>query len=150
MDKHIIETDRAPSPGAYSQAVALFYQDRVEIKLAGQTGNLPPLENPRESVIEGGIGPQTTQTLKNLLALVNVAGGRAEHFVKLEVLLKDPRTAELRKKQRETFNAAYKEFFRVHGVKDLPARVMYWVPEVPMEYPSEDTQIEIHGEAVLF
>ncbi|MDP3954270.1 MAG: Rid family hydrolase [bacterium] len=150
MNKKYINTDKAPTPGAYSQAVALIYLDRIEIKLAGQTGNIPPSEDSEEPVVEGGIGPQTTQALNNLLAIVSVLGGRADHFVKLEVLLKDPLAPELRKKQREEFNTAYREFFQNHDVDRLPARVMYWVPEVPLEHPAEDTLIEIHGEAMLF
>lgn len=143
-----IRTKGAPTPGAYSQAVLVDPMTHCLLFLAGQTGNDPGSEG--EAVVEGGIGPQTTQTLKNMLAIVLAAGGDAECFVAIDVFIKydgDP------KKARETFDAAYQAFFKEHGVTkgadNMPARVQVWVPEVPWEYPTEDTVIEIRGIAAI-
>jgi enamine deaminase RidA (YjgF/YER057c/UK114 family) len=112
--------------------------------LAGQTGNVP--DGKDEPVVAGGIGPQTKQALENLLAVVERCHGGCYSFVSMDVFLKDgpDRTGD-----REAFNAAYKKFFADHGVSDLPARMMVWVAEVPLESPKEDTLVEIRAVAAI-
>ncbi len=82
-----IFTDKAPTPGAYSQGVLVNPLTHNILFLAGQTGNDKSREG--EPVVDGGVGPQTTQTLKNMLAIVKAAGGEADSFVRLQVFLKD-------------------------------------------------------------
>ncbi|MBI2639406.1 MAG: RidA family protein [Candidatus Sungbacteria bacterium] len=153
-----ILTDKAPKPGCYSQAVAVKCGDHTHLYLSGQTGNVPGVEG--EPVIDGGVGPQTTQTLKNILAVVRAAGGDVHDIVELKVFLKDSngggykQLQELgRKWSRETFGAAYEEFFKQYARSsafgNLPARTTVWVPEVPLEFPTENTLVEITAKAVI-
>ncbi len=154
-----IFTPDAPEPGAYSQAILVDMDSYGELIMAGQTGNIPGVEG--EPVITGGIGPQTTQILQNILAIIKAAGGNVNHILKLEVALKDPATlnmtnvekGKIRGRQRVEFNNAYRKFFASHGRsienKNMPARVLTWVVEVPLEWPTEDTQIEINPTKVI-
>ncbi len=153
MIQHI-STKNAPTPGLYSQGI-IVEQGRPLLFISGQTGNIPNVDG--EPVIEGGVGPQTIQALKNILAIVRkanvgfLAKSAVRHFVALDIFLKDPGTPEARTIQRNLFNAAYEKFFKDHGVskEELPARCMVWVSEVPLESPLEDTLVEIKGIAVI-
>ncbi len=145
-----IQANNAPMAGFYSHAVVVDPRDYDLFFLAGQTGNMPGVE--LEPVIDGGLGPQTTQTLENILAVVEAAGGNIDHIVELKVFLKDSEETGqakwfARTDARTTFAAAYMEFFQSRGrskeANNLPARTMMWVSEVPFEYPTEDTLIEI-------
>ncbi len=153
--RHLL-TDKAPEPGFYSQAVSVNVGEHTLVFLAGQTGNVPGIKD--EPVIEGGLGPQTTQTLKNIVAVVEAAGGNINHIVELKIFLKDSEETgraqqEARAAARLTFGFSYKEFFTKHGLsreaKNLPARTMVWVSEVPLEYPAEDTLVEITAIAAI-
>ena len=53
----MIFTDKAPTPGAYSQGVLVDPRMHRILFLAGQTGNDKGREG--EAVVEGGVGPQT-------------------------------------------------------------------------------------------
>ncbi len=154
MKHHL--THKAPKPGFYSQAVSIDPKDCTLVFLAGQTGNVPRIKN--EPVIEGGLGPQTTQTLKNIVAVVEEAGGNINDIVELKVFLKDSEEGGENKDQartvaRKTFGTAYTEFFTKHGISkknnNLPARTMVWVSEVPLEYPTENTLVEITAIAAI-
>lgn len=145
--KHI-KTDKAPTPGFYSQGV-LVGEGFETLYLSGQTGNVPGIEG--EPVIEGGVFEQTTQALENLLAVVNAADGGFDRFIKLNVYLKDSPTSEGRKASRLAMGEAYKAFFEKYEVprENLPARIMLWVSEVPFEAPTENTLVEIDGVASI-
>lgn len=149
MKRRVISTADAPTPGLYNQGILV--DGNHFLFISGQTGNIPNIKG--EPVIEGGIGPQTTQALENILAIVRRAWGEPaeKYLVALDVFLKDPGTPAARTIQRKLFNAAYKEFFEERGItKDkLPARCMVWVSEVPLESPLEDTLVEIKGVAVI-
>ena len=148
-----VKTEKAPTPGLYNQGI--LSSGSKYLFIAGQTGNISGVEG--EPVIEGGIGPQTTQALKNLVAIVERAWRKytwtepAKCFVAIDIFLKDPGTPEARTTQRELFNAAYEAFFREYGISknELPARCMVWVSEVPLESPLEDTVVEIKGIAAI-
>lgn len=149
-------TKNAPEPGFYSQAVTVDVGKHTLVFLAGQTGNIPGVKD--EPVISGGLGPQTTQILKNIVAVVKAAGGNIDNIVELKVFLKDSEGSgktqqEARTAARKTFGAAYTEFFTKHGLSkeagNLPARTMVWVAEVPLEFPAEDTLVEITAFAVI-
>ena len=143
-----IYTDIAPTPGAYSQGVLVDPTTHKLLFLAGQTGNDKASEG--EAVVDGGVGSQTTQTLKNMLAVVKAAGGDADSFVSMDVFLKD---SDDRKGSREAYDVAYRAFFAEHGRTkergNMPARVQVWVSEVPWEFPLEDTVVEIRGIAAI-
>jgi enamine deaminase RidA (YjgF/YER057c/UK114 family) len=151
-----IKTNNAPEPGAYSQAVLVDPEKHNLLFLAGQTGNIPGICG--EPVVEGGLGPQTVRALENIVAVVISAGGCAKHIVEIKVFLKDSEAVgEERQKEREesrkTFGSAYVAFFEKYGIKkdnkNLPARTLVWVSEVPLEYPNEDTLVELTAVAVI-
>lgn len=151
-----ILTKKAPEPGFYSQAVTVDVGNATLVFLAGQTGNVPG--EPGEPVIAGGVGPQTTQTLNNILAVVKAAGGKLADVVELKVFLKDSPGSGMaqcddRGQTRQEFAAAYADFFQARGFSkeegNLPARTMVWVPEVPLEFPTENTLVEITATAVV-
>lgn len=143
-----IFTNKAPTPGAYSQGVLVDPVTHKLLFLAGQTGNDKNRDG--EAVVDGGYGPQTAQVLKNMLAIVEEAGGDASSFVAMDVFLKD---CEDRKKSRQDYDSAYRAFFAEHGMSkekgNMPARYQVWVSEVPWEYPLEDTVVEIRGIAAI-
>ena len=154
-----IQTSKAPQPGLYSQAIRVDCGTHSKLIMSGQTGNIP--DGKEEPVFLGGVGPQTTQTLENILAVVQEAGGSIANILKLEIFLRDPAKSFMdalhngieRKSQRLKFNKAYEDFFKSHGITKtegiLPARVMVWVPEVPLEKPTEETEIEINPVEVI-
>ena len=100
--KHI-HTSEAPTPGAYSQGVLV----NEVLYLSGQTGNDVNLKE--EAVVEGGVGSQTTQALKNLLSVVKAAGGNADSFIRLMVFLKDSGSVQSRQNDWHQYNEAYKD-----------------------------------------
>ena len=82
MSKEIVSTDRAPAAvGPYSQAV--------------HTGNLVytagqiPLDPATGNIVEGDIGAQVEQALKNLQAVLEAAGSGLEQVIKTTVFLQN-------------------------------------------------------------
>lgn len=153
--KHIV-TKNAPEPGFYSQAVLVDTEKYNLLFLAGQTGNVPGI--PDEPVISGGLFAQTTQALKNILSVVKAAGGNIDAIVEIKVFLKDPDgSREIKQKERsetrKIFGTAYTDFFAKRGItketKKLPARTLVWVSEVPLEFPEEDTLVELTATAAI-
>lgn len=144
-----IRTLRAPEPGLYTQGILVDPATHKLLFLSGQTGNMPGIGN--EPVIDDTVYGQTLRALKNLMAVVLAAGGNTKSLVALDVFLKDSGTENGRKKSREDFNAAYREFFEISLVpkEKLPTRCLVWVSEVPLEYPLENTLVEIKGVAAI-
>ncbi|MFA5830233.1 MAG: RidA family protein [Candidatus Paceibacterota bacterium] len=152
-----IDTTNAPTPGFYSQAVVVDPEKCNLLFLAGQTGNISEL--PDEPVVSGGLYQQTFQALKNILAVVKAAGGGINSIIEIKVFLKDSEKKIRYAKQQERymsriiFGEAYTDFFISHGVskktKNLPARTLVWVSEVPLEYPAEDTLVELTAVAAI-
>ena len=160
--EYITNAKDAPGPGFYSQAVIAHLGSYKLTFLAGQTGNDPNL--PGEPVVEGGVGPQTTQALKNILAVIEAAGGQIWHIAEINVFLKDyepkifmpyepytRRRTIFREMARQAFAKAYEEFFRTRGrsseAGNLPARTLVWVSEIPLE--SENMVVELTARAVI-
>jgi 2-iminobutanoate/2-iminopropanoate deaminase len=84
MSKQPVRTDRAPAPlqGApYSQAIV--HGDLVFV--AGQLG----VDAETGQVVEGGIGPQTEQVMRNLAAILEAAGSSLSNVVKATIFLAD-------------------------------------------------------------
>lgn len=80
MQKEVIATENAPAAvGPYSQAIA--FGDLVytagQIALDKETGKL----------VEGGVGEQAEQALKNLKAVLEAAGSGLDQVVKTTVFL---------------------------------------------------------------
>ena len=112
----IISTDKAPAAiGPYSQGYVhngLFF-------VSGQI----PVDPASGNVVEGGIKEQTTQSCKNLGALLAAAGTDFDHVIKTTCFLAD--IADFTE-----FNAVYETFFTSKparscvAVKDLPKGVL--------------------------
>lgn len=151
-----IGTREAPTPGAYSQGVLIDPATHKILFVAGQTANDVTVE--QEACVPGGYGPQTTKCLENILAIVEAAGGNVRCLASLEVFLKNPgpltdpeELARQQKRSREEYNAAYETFFKRWGIEKpvLPVRLQVWVSEIPWEYPTEDTRVEIRAIAAI-
>ena len=83
-DKRVIRTESAPAPfqGApYSQAI----KANGFVFVSGQL----PLRPGEKDMVEGGIKPQTEQTLANLQAILEAAGSSLDRIVKTTVFLQD-------------------------------------------------------------
>lgn len=87
-----------------------------------------------EFVGKGDVYRQTRQTLENVVAVVESAGGTIADIVKINVFLKS--TSDF-----ETMNRAYTEFFTD---QPLPARTT-----IEANLAREDFLIEIEAEAIL-
>lgn len=122
--KKIISTPDAPKAvGPYSQAVE-----------AGSTvyvsGQIPVV--PTDGTIPEGIEAQTTQSLKNVGAILRAAGLDYGDVVKTTVLLAD--IADFK-----PMNGVYAEFF----TENQPARACYQVAALPL-----GVKVEIEAVAV--
>ncbi|MDR1774114.1 MAG: RidA family protein [Clostridioides sp.] len=120
MNLEVINTNNAPAAiGPYSQAIKagnlLFISGQVPI--VPETG----------LVVEGGIKEQTTQSLKNLQAILKEAGADFSNVVKSTVFIKDMN-------EFNDINAIYADFFGDHK----PARACVEVARLP-----KDVKVEI-------
>lgn len=122
MPKRAVSTDRAPAPaGPYSQAIAAG----GFVFLAGQGPTAPD-----GSRIEGSFEEQAWQTLSNLRAVAEDAGGSLADAVRVGVYLRD--MADF-----STMNVVYHEFFP----EPLPARTT-----IQSDLPGFDIEVD----AILF
>jgi 2-iminobutanoate/2-iminopropanoate deaminase len=127
MDKQIISTPHAPSAiGPYSQAIRagnlLFVSGQIPIDPS--TGNL---------IDDKSIQGQTRRVLRNLIAIVEAAGGSTQNIVKTTVFLRNMGDfAEM--------NAVYSTFFS----SAPPARSTIEAARLP-----RDVSVEIDCFAVI-
>ena len=113
--KKVIKTSKAPDPvGPYNQAI----KAGNFIYCSGQIA-IDPVSN--EINCLGNIEDETTQVLKNLLAVLNAGGAKAEDVIKTTIYLTDL-------KNFQTVNEIYNEFFKV---KIPPARACVEVSSLP-------------------
>ena len=111
----VIKTANAPDPvGPYNQAV----KAGNFIYCSGQIA-IDPVSNKINCL--GNIEKETTQVLKNLLAVLNAAGARAEDVIKTTIYLTDL-------KNFKTVNDIYSDFF---NVENPPARACVEVSSLP-------------------
>ncbi len=113
MDKIIINTPDAPAPiGPYNQSVLagnlLFISGQICIN--PKTGEL----------VNGDIKEETTQVMKNLLAILHEAGMQFNRVIKTTIFLTDM-------KQFAEVNEVYGSFFN----GDYPARETVEVSALP-------------------
>ncbi|MEK6760555.1 MAG: RidA family protein [Nanoarchaeota archaeon] len=141
MSREVIKTNKAPTPGNYSQAIKIDIGNGWLIYTAGQTGNFPNILDENESVVEGGIGPQTKRALNNLEEVLNEAGAGLMHVIKTTVYL------ENLERDKSEFEKFYKKFFDIRGINNLPSRSTVGVSKIPLA--TEDTIIEIDAVAYL-
>ena len=111
----VIKTTNAPDPvGPYNQAI----KAGNFIYCSGQIA-IDPLSNKVECL--GNIEKETTQVLKNLLAVLNAGGADAEDIIKTTIYLTDL-------KNFQTVNDIYSEFFNIEAP---PARACVEVSSLP-------------------
>jgi len=111
----VIKTSNAPDPvGPYNQAI----KAGSFIYCSGQIA-IDPVSN--EINCLGNIEKETTQVLKNLLAVLNAGGAKAEDVIKTTIYLTDL-------KHFQTVNAIYSTFFKVEAP---PARACVEVSSLP-------------------
>jgi 2-iminobutanoate/2-iminopropanoate deaminase len=112
--KKVISTPNAPQAiGPYSQAVEV----NGTLYISGQV----PLDPETMKVVEGGIKAQTRQVMKNIGAILEVAGYSFSDVVKSTCLLSDMANF---KAMNEVYGAFYE--------KDPPARAAFAVKELPL------------------
>ena len=111
----VIKTSNAPEPvGPYNQAI----KAGNFIYCSGQIA-INPISN--EINCLGNIEKETTQVLKNLLAVLNAAGAKVEDVIKTTIYLTDL-------KNFQTVNTIYSNFF---DVETPPARACVEVSSLP-------------------
>jgi len=112
--KKVISTPKAPQAiGPYSQAVEV----NNTLYISGQV----PLDPETMKVVEGGIKEQTRQVMKNIGAILEVAGYSYSNVVKSTCLLSDMANFK-------AMNEVYGEFYE----KAPPARAAFAVKELPL------------------
>ena len=113
--KKEIKTSNAPDPvGPYNQAI----KAGNFIYCSGQIA-IDPISN--EINCSGNIEKETTQVLKNLIAVLNAGGAKAEDVIKTTIYLTDL-------KNFQTVNEIYSDFFKV---EIPPARACVEVSSLP-------------------
>ena len=111
----VIKTSNAPDPvGPYNQAI----KAGNFINCSGQIA-IDPVSN--QITCLGNIEKETTQVLKNLLAVLNAGGAKAEDVIKTTIYLTDL-------KNFQSVNEIYSEFFKVESP---PARACIEVSSLP-------------------
>lgn len=103
-DKEVVEVPGVASLPVFSSAI----RSGDFIFLSGSIGTVP---GEGIELVEGGIGPETRQTLENLENVIEAAGGTMEDMVKCTVFLADM-------DDYDAMNEVYLEFFP----SDPPAR----------------------------
>lgn len=126
--KEQIKTNNAPAAiGPYSQGV-----DVKEGRFIFVSGQIPV--NPQTGQMPEGIKEQTRQSILNIKAVLEAAGGNLGNVVKTTVFLKDMNDFA-------AFNEVYAELFAGHM---YPARSTVEVARLP-----KDALVEIEAIAVI-
>ena len=113
--KQVIKTSNAPDPvGPYNQAI----KAGGFIYCSGQIA-IDPVSNKINCL--GNIEKETIQVLKNLLAVLNAGGAKADDVIKTTIYLTDL-------KNFQTVNEIYSNFFKVEAP---PARACIEVSSLP-------------------
>ena len=111
----VIKTSNAPDPvGPYNQAI----KAGNFIYCSGQVA-IDPVTNKINCL--GNIEKETTQVLKNLLAVLNAGGAKAKDVIKTTIYLTDLKNFQI-------VNQIYSEFF---NVETPPARACVEVSSLP-------------------
>ena len=125
MSKRIVSTANAPAAiGPYSQAVV----GNQTLYISGQL----PID-PATGIMPDDLQSQVRQSMKNIFALVEAAGGKPEDVVKCGLYIRDM-------KAFASINEAYAAFFP----ENPPARFVVEVSALP-----KDAQVEIDAIAAL-
>ena len=103
MEKEVIYTDKAPEPGAYSQAVKFGNL----IFVAGQTSEDPVTNKP----LHDSVAQQTARILTNIKTILEAAGSSLDKVLRVDVFLSSI-------KYKAEMDEVYRTFFR----QNRPAR----------------------------
>ena len=126
MTISVVNTDQAPAAiGPYSQAVVAGNM----LFVSGQI----PLDPSTGETVDGDISGQTKRVLENLKAVIEAAGSRMSHVVKVTIHLTDM-------KQFSVVNEIYGSYFSA----PYPARACVQVSELP-----KSVQVEMDAIAQL-
>ena len=123
-----ISTDAAPpSIGPFSQAV----RDGDVLYVSGQG----PIDPETEEIVDGDVRDETTQTLENVAAIVDAAGGSLDDVVKTTVFFRSMA-------DYDAVNEVYGSFFS----EPYPARSAIEVSELPVDIRVEiEVVASVHG-----
>lgn len=125
MEKKIISTSKAPAAiGPYSQAVV----GNGTLYVSGQL----PID-PATGIMPEGLKEQVAQSMKNVMALVEEAGGTRDNIVKCGLFIRDMASFG-------DINEVYQTFFAAAP----PARFVVEVSALP-----KGAQVEIEAIAAL-
>ena len=125
--KKAISTSNAPGAiGPYSQAIASG-------NLLFTSGQLP-IDPATGKMAEGSVADHAHQAIKNLIAIIEAAGGSLDNVVKTSVFLADIGDFQ-------AVNAVYAEYFST----PLPARSAYQVAALPLGADIEIEAIVVIG-----
>ncbi|WP_297535913.1 RidA family protein [Thermococcus sp.] len=128
MEKRVVYTEKAPKPiGPYSQAILV--EGGKFLFVSGQI----PIDPETGEIVGGTIEEQAERAIRNMLAIVEEAGGSAENVVKVTAFLSDIN-------DYPKFNEVYERFFS----KAKPARAVVEVANLP-----KGVKVEIECIAVL-
>jgi enamine deaminase RidA (YjgF/YER057c/UK114 family) len=131
MKQHIILPDGWRHPKGYSNGI-LAHQGRT-LYLAGQVG-----WDEHEKFHSEKLAPQFAQALKNIVTLVNKAGGKAEHICRMTCFCKDRQQYLASRKE---LGKIWKEIIGDH----YPCMSMIFVSDL-LDHPAI---IEIEATAVI-
>lgn len=126
MEKESISTNKAPAAiGPYSQAIKTGNM----IFTSGQLGINPETGE----FVDDNIQEETRQSLKNLMAIMEEAGGTFEDIVKVTIFIKDMENFS-------KINEVYEEYFSTHK----PARSCVEISRLP-----KNGNVEIEAIAII-
>lgn len=128
MEKRVVYTEKAPKPiGPYSQAVLV--EGGKLLFVSGQI----PIDPATGEIVGKSMEEQAERAIRNMLAIVEEAGGSTENIVKVTAFLSDI-------KDYPKFNEVYEKFFS----ESKPARAVVEVANLP-----KGVKVEIECIAVL-
>ncbi|WP_297062435.1 RidA family protein [Thermococcus sp.] len=128
MEKRVVYTEKAPKPiGPYSQAVLV--EGGKFLFVSGQI----PIDPATGEIVGETIEEQAERAIRNMLAIVEEAGGSVENIVKVTAFLSDIN-------DYPKFNEVYEKFFS----KSKPARAVVEAANLP-----KGVKVEIECVAVL-
>lgn len=115
MKKIIISKQAPKATGPFSQAI--MHDLKYTMELSGQIGIDPNVGK----LVDGGVGSETEQTLKNIRAVLAEVGWDFENIIKARIFLTDM-------KDYQTVN----EIYAKHFSDNPPARVALAVKQLPL------------------
>ena len=117
MGKQSINSEKAPSTKGFPLSHAIIHNLEYTMEISGQIG----LDPKTMKLVEGGIEAQTIQALKNIEGILSEVGWDFGNIIKVRIFVTDM-------KNYQKVNEIYAKKF----IKDLPARAVLGVKELPL------------------